>query len=123
MSFTYLWTQSSSPSWLLGSLGSQNKVQFIVKPAGPSRQFGWVGPGGRGKSSAPKNIPSQVFKAAGVNTLWNLEDPLFSASLVFPPPLSAPRNDLENFSKEEEEEVNIRDGELQTNALLASSSA
>ena len=70
-----------------GRRRSQNKAataQFIVKPAGiikndssylvfgnlhcagPSRQFGWVGPGGRGKSSVPKNIPSQVFKAAGM---------------------------------------------------------
>ena len=70
-----------------GSRRSQNKVQFIVKPAGiisnvrplatlacagPSRQFGWVGPGGRGKSSAPKNIPSQVFKAAGLTIFLTL---------------------------------------------------
>ena len=38
----------------------------VLFSVGPSTQFGWVGPRGRGRSLVPKTIPSHVFKAAGL---------------------------------------------------------
>lgn len=54
--------------------------QFIIKQAGPSQQFGWIGHG----TYAPLDIPN-IFKAAGLNTRWIPEvDELFEAGLTYP---------------------------------------
>ena len=42
-----------------------SKPKFIIKQAGPSQQFGWVGHG----RFAPLNIPN-IFKTIGLNTGW-----------------------------------------------------
>merc|ERR1711874_94864 len=59
--------------------------KFIIKQAGPSQTFGWVGPG----RYAPLNIPN-IFKAAGINTHW---DPglnsVFPVGLKYPAPPSS----------------------------------
>ena len=64
---------------------SASKPKFIIKQAGPSQQFGWVGPG----RFAPLNIPN-IFKAAGLNTHW---DPglnsVFPVGLKYPAPPSS----------------------------------
>jgi len=54
--------------------------KFIIKQAGPSQQFGWIGHG----TYAPLDIPN-IFKAAGLNTRWIPEvDELFEAGLTYP---------------------------------------
>lgn len=54
--------------------------KFIIKQAGPSQQFGWVGHG----TYAPLNIPN-IFKAAGLNTRWIPEvDEIFETGLTYP---------------------------------------
>ena len=44
----------------------QTSAMMFFFSVGPSTQFGWVGPRGRGRSLVPKTIPSHVFKAAGL---------------------------------------------------------
>jgi len=61
---------------------SPSAPKFIIKQAGPSQQFGWVGHG----EFAPLNIPN-IFKAAGINTKWIPEDnKIFEAGLLYPAP-------------------------------------
>ena len=54
--------------------------KFIIKQAGPSQQFGWLGHG----RFAPLNIPN-IFKTVGLNTAW-----LPGVNSVFPVGLNYP---------------------------------
>lgn len=63
----------------------QAAPSFIIKQAGPSQQFGWVGHG----TYAPLDIPN-IFRAAGLNTQWIPGvDKVFKAGLTYP---QAPTN-------------------------------
>jgi len=62
--------------------GKPNSVspKFIIKQAGPSQEFGWIGHG----TYAPLDVPN-IFKAAGVDTHWNPEkDAIFETGLIYP---------------------------------------
>merc|ERR1712123_104945 len=60
--------------------GAPAAPKFIIKQAGPSQQFGWIGHG----TYAPLNIPN-IFKAAGINTRWIPEvNEIFEAGLTYP---------------------------------------
>ena len=72
--------------------------KFIIKPAGPSQQFGWVGHG----RYAPLNIPN-IFAAAGLATRWTPGvDPLFEAGFSYPAP-PAPAQDKVRVVEPEQE--------------------
>ena len=56
--------------------------KFIIKQAGPSQTYGWLGHG----RYAPLNIPN-IFKNIGLDTYWNHEDnSVFPVGLNYPPP-------------------------------------
>ena len=58
--------------------------KFIIKQAGPSQQFGWVGHG----RYAPLNIPN-IFKTVGLNTAWIPGvNSIFPVGLNYPAPPS-----------------------------------
>jgi len=55
---------------------------FIIKQAGPSQQFPWIGHG----TYAPLDVPN-IFKAAGLDTHWDPEnDKIFETGLLYPIP-------------------------------------
>ena len=61
--------------------------KFIIKQAGPSQTFGWVGPG----SYAPLNIPN-IFKSIGLDTSWNPdENSVYPVKLTYPAPTEKPK--------------------------------
>jgi len=69
--------------------------KFIIKQAGPSQSYGWVGHG----SYAPLNI-NNIFKAAGINTRWIPEiDPIFTTGLLYPSPSQPLSNDSHKKAK------------------------
>jgi len=58
--------------------------KFIIKQAGPSQTFDWLGHG----RYAPLNIPN-IFRNVGLNTYWNPEvNSIFPVGLNYPPPPS-----------------------------------
>lgn len=62
------------------------KPQIIIKQAGPSKQFGWVGHG----TWVPKYSVPNAFADAGLPN-WNLMDGIFEAGLLYPgKPAAAP---------------------------------
>ena len=55
--------------------------KFIIKQAGPSQTYGWLGHG----SYAPLNIPN-IFKNLGLDTTWNPSiNNIFPVGLSYPP--------------------------------------
>ena len=55
--------------------------KFIIKQAGPSQTYGWLGHG----SYAPLNIPN-IFKNIGLDTTWNPSiNSVFPVGLSYPP--------------------------------------
>jgi len=63
------------------SYSAKPSPKFIIRKAGPSQTFGWLGHG----SYAPLNIPN-IFKNLGLDTTWNPSlNNVFPVGLSYPP--------------------------------------
>ena len=63
------------------SYSAKPSPKFIIRKAGPSQTFGWLGHG----SYAPLNIPN-IFKNLGLDTTWNPSiNHVFPVGLSYPP--------------------------------------